>query len=193
MKKIIIFFYFQLFIICATYSQCDYSVKETTYEGSQDLMRMITKDLVLPSKSGVDLQFNVCKIEDKYYLVGRIVRNLSQKFTISVKCPLVLSFENANEVLLFPAVKDSTQQFNIYKFEPTLWTRIGSVVYEVSREQLTFLSENIPTLIKLHYISEDIKSKYSDQYGDYWKLDMQTKMYYGRFMKVAKCALVQLN
>ncbi|MHC1706685.1 MAG: hypothetical protein AB9842_04075 [Bacteroidales bacterium] len=192
MKKTILFLILLSQFALSAFSQCDYNIKQVNKEGFSKTFQMITKDLVFQGKGGADLQFNVCEANGKYYLNGRVLRNLSSKFTITSKSPLILSYGGMKDIVLFPLAPDSSNNADM-QFEITLWSRYGSVLYEMTKEQLSYLSENIPSEIRMHFTSEKVKSKQTDKYGAYWLLDFRLEFWYKKFMKVAECALVQLN
>jgi hypothetical protein len=185
MKKQIILLFVIAMTISNCHSQCDIPIKKYTDLNSNETTYTIKKHCGFGGRKE-SFFFNIIKKKDCYYFYGYIERGLSRKFEILHNSPLVFGFADSLHVILYPA--DSTKSYAINE-SGYLGSITGTVIYEVSAEQMKFLSDNVPTDIRLHYFSDQINPKYSDEFGAYWPLFFKLKMNYKIFIKAAKCAL----
>ena len=187
MKKLTILFFAIAMTIVNCYSQCEYNIKKIADPNSPEVTYFIKKICGFAGRKEV-LYINISKKKDKYYFNGYIDREYSRKFEIPNNCPLIFGFGDSLDIILYPALTDSSKLYAIDD-AGLFWSHSGSVIYEITEKQLKYLSDNVPTNIRFHYFSDQINPKYTDKYGTYWPLNTHLKLNYKRFLKVVKCAL----
>jgi len=186
MKRITFLLFFILPMLLCYGQKCKF---DSIVDSSDSTTLYYVKNFGNYSGPNNNMYIQILKSKNNYFLKGSYTRMFSKNFKIESNHPLVFSFTNGEDFILYPQdMSESSWSVDLYT---TLgwWNQKCDVLYKVKKEQLIFLMNNVPTQVKVHFSSEKKNDKNKDNFGNYECLCYKIKYWHKKFVKVIECSL----